>query len=157
MRRTLLSILYIGLFLLSLLVCVVWSRSHRFDQSQVGDSFYLRRTDPYWWVISNRGRLTLCYQRGRDWGTEFDLFDRAGFGFGGFRGPNGCLYNLKVPHWFVVLGLLAWPLRSAVLLRRERRGRRLGLCLRCGYDLRATPGGCPECGTPGVATVAPVG
>ena len=51
------------------------------------------------------------------------------------------------PVWFLIL-LVAGP-AALWFFRRERRLRRasVGQCERCGYDLRATPERCPECGS----------
>ena len=53
---------------------------------------------------------------------------------------------VRFPHWaaFTVL----CPLPSLMVFRRLRRTKRrhANLCLACGYDLRATPSQCPECG-----------
>jgi hypothetical protein len=54
------------------------------------------------------------------------------------------------PHWSAatVFGLLpmVWISRRATRALRTRRRRRQGRCAGCGYDLRGTPGTCPECG-----------
>jgi hypothetical protein len=67
--------------------------------------------------------------------------------FGYFVNSYSGDVEVLVPHWLpTILFALAptyWLLGPR---RRERRRRRLGLCLNCGYDLRATPGRCPECG-----------
>ena len=60
-------------------------------------------------------------------------------------------YGLRVPFWLPVLVTAALPaFRAAVFAGRRRRRRRrqkCGLCLVCGYDLRASVDRCPECGT----------
>ena len=52
---------------------------------------------------------------------------------------------IVAPHWFVVLAFTALP--AYRLARRMRRRPQPGHCPTCGYDLRATPDRCPECGT----------
>ena len=79
-----------------------------------------------WWP-----RLGFTWAAERSWGYE------------GFRAT--------VPFWGFLVGLscVAYSLRGA----RSRGGKR-GHCATCGYDLRATPARCPECGSRSAATPA---
>jgi hypothetical protein len=56
---------------------------------------------------------------------------------------------ILVPWWFLLLLFSIAPCRA--LWRRRTRRTKYG-CATCGYDLRATPERCPECGT---ATAVP--
>ena len=60
------------------------------------------------------------------------------------------LAGVLVPSWFLLFLLLITPAYWLTLHRGRWRRQRLaaaGLCVRCGYDLRATTERCPECGT----------
>jgi hypothetical protein len=69
----------------------------------------------------------------------------------GARSPQLQFAMASVPHWIVAtacaLPPLAWLALVVPKRIRQRRRRRLGLCLACGYDLRESPEKCPECGT----------
>jgi hypothetical protein len=73
-------------------------------------------------------------------------------GFWNRRGFATFDTDVHGPAWFLALAfagatvLCARPRRWLAL----RRGSR-GVCSHCGYDLRATPDKCPECGTPAKA------
>src|SRR5258706_8183873 len=59
------------------------------------------------------------------------------------------MHDASFPCWLLV-ALAALPVGSAALyVRRGRRLQRARIehCVKCGYDLRATPDRCPECGT----------
>ena len=60
------------------------------------------------------------------------------------------LKRVRIPPYILVLGLTVLPAvrfaRKAAKWRLRRKRRAGGLCPACGYDLRATPGRCPECG-----------
>ena len=50
------------------------------------------------------------------------------------------------PIWIICIPLLFVSQRWTRRALRTRYRTRRGLCLNCGYDLRGTPGRCPECG-----------
>lgn len=88
------------------------------------------------------------YQGGRQ------IVHRAGpFAFARRRGtvsaetgqPKDAEVNLVMPFWALATTFGLWPL--SIILRRATQPKRAeGACRNCGYDLRATPERCPECG-----------
>jgi hypothetical protein len=63
-----------------------------------------------------------------------------------FAGERYDLWVLAVRPWLPMAVLLVMPAIWLHRFRKARRARRLGLCPACGYDLRASPERCPECG-----------
>ena len=86
----------------------------------------------------------------RRWPTSFVpagagwLPDLYRFSLGRHYGSGHILF-LPLRTAVVVFALmLSW--RWYVPLRRRRKRKKLGLCVKCGYDLRASQDRCPECG-----------
>jgi hypothetical protein len=53
---------------------------------------------------------------------------------------------VEASNWAIATALAVLPALWGLRQRRLRRTKQLGLCANCGYDLRATPDRCPECG-----------
>ena len=51
-----------------------------------------------------------------------------------------------VPHWLIAAAFAALPAARLPGVVERCRRKRGGRCVKCGYDLRAAAGRCPECG-----------
>ena len=63
--------------------------------------------------------------------------------YGWYNGHSG----MSMPLWIPGFVLALVPAFCITPLYRSRKRKKLGLCSKCGYDLRASKDRCPECGT----------
>ena len=157
MKRCLFNVLTIFSLLLCLATAGLWVRSYgtcdvwSYGTGLTGGpTFTALGTRPaqlwiiYWLDTPRRDPAPLSWRYSTqpvrpDWAASYAIH---------YRDEQG-RYVFEVPFWllFILLGIAPtyWLLGPP---RRLRRRRKLGLCKHCGYDLRATPERCPECGTP---------
>lgn len=140
--RRLLTLLAMLSLLLCVLAAVMWVRSYRLRFGQVGEP-------P---VLSDyHGEIIYTNLDGRD------DYSCGGLGFYAHSGLENIYLEdggiavdhvtvLAIPYWAVCAFFSVLPGISLVVhVKRPWRVTENG-CAQCGYDLRATPDRCPECG-----------
>jgi hypothetical protein len=171
MRRRIFNLFAIVSLLLGVATLVLWWRSYF-----VGSQLLRERGDWCWGLASERGRIwasldseitrvwqppsgysegapDVMFEVPMSWGVGTDTQTAWFLGFGctdgrvGFGISSMASYRhraVAIPDYALAL---ATSIPPALWYRRHRRRRfGEGRCRNCGYDLRATPDRCPECG-----------
>ena|SRR6185437_1681408 len=133
------------------LVGYVWS-----DSSEVGIAAWRGRVVIAWIRCVDMGESKQGFRiRARDAGypAVLNAFrrppNRVGLGYTAIQfGNTSIFHRLWCPHLILVALSSALTYRSFRRLRRRLIAISDGAmpCAKCGYDLRATPNACPECG-----------
>lgn len=157
---------------MSLLLCIgagaLWARSYWINDSFEWMSHYRQR-----FIACNGGRLLLQINHGPSGRNESepvthyayvmkprDVHDLgrpwrfAGFWIENLSFAPSDSHSAWLPYTDIVVPLYAAVIIFSVMpgiwlfktIRRRKRGRLAHRCEKCGYDLRATPERCPECG-----------
>jgi hypothetical protein len=176
MSRRLLNLLTVLSLLMCVAAAAMWVRSYRVRDVWIAFSYpgtpftFTARS-----VVSDRGAFSVWRCRSDNamrvvpsdletWSRLFGVYwkghhpfshndENWGFPHFGFAWNRDMFsgvverWEVSVPYWAVVLLFAFLPLQAVAARVRDRRRLRGGLCAACGYDLRATPDRCPECGT----------
>ena len=182
MKRRLLNLLTLASLLLFAAACLLWVRSLTVSDGLTWHWFrpYPARVVDYRWSArASRGGVELRLSvSALEPGTEKVIgsgvryravpaqnypssrkpafLRRGGFEFSRVRTPSTPpdRYTYVItPCWFWCALFAVLPGCRLYVRRRRRALVKAGRCTRCGYDLRASPGRCPECGTPAPANV----
>jgi hypothetical protein len=121
--------------------------SHGEDFYRIGDlslQYHWPRRVGAYWSASGSYDLPTVGERWFGCAVRFDA------------GRDGqYITHLVLPCWALFVLTAALPSIAVTFALRRRRRRSSNLCSTCGYDLRASPGRCPECGmVPATATPA---
>ncbi len=147
-----------GFTILSLLLLLatacLWVRSHFIaDDLLLSDRTLCKSSSGR--VVLIAWNREMVYVPGEDYLAERQVEESSWhlpgiehFRFVGFREIR---WTVTVFRWWLLIAVPCVLLLPALLValrhRRKSRWQRNGLCPTCGYDLRATPERCPECGT----------
>jgi hypothetical protein len=152
-RRWLFDLMASLSLLVSVATMAMWVDSYRPLAAgwQYPHSFNFSRSEPRCWIISLRGQTVLYWQDGNNLDKPSVGSEYLGIQWGRFfPGKGGFFRFISVHYWMIFLTTLPVPLIRLHIWRRDRKRLResfSGKCSTCGYDLRATPARCPECGT----------
>jgi hypothetical protein len=170
-KRRLFNLLAGGLLIFCVLAIVAWVFSyHRADTwgSDVNHSLIVAQAkgsvlvglgDVYDFTHPKTHHVVESYDKIDDiwniaWGYVYGDNDSVMYGSrAGFFFANTILiadgrrnWCVVFPHWALVLAGAVFPTAMFASRYRSANKQLTGLCYICGYDLRASPDRCPECG-----------